>query len=100
MSDLTITITLLDINGSVRPQIQVGDTQTVLGTCYNRADALADSLRYIDQEFKRGDWSKFALFRSVPPQSLEQVGDPADAASEQNDIGGATTNERFLRVTR
>ncbi len=65
MTDLTITITLLDVNGNVRPQIQVGDTQTVLCTCYNRADALADSLRYIDQEFKRGDYSKFALFHNV-----------------------------------
>ena len=52
----------LNKNGTFRPTVSVGGTSVALCSCYSESDALADSLRYIEQERARGDYSKFALF--------------------------------------
>lgn len=46
-----------------RAQIQIGETKISMPTCYSEQDAITDATNYIQQEYKRGDYSKFALFR-------------------------------------
>ena len=47
------------------PHITVGEVETYLATCYSKRDAIRDSLRYVENELDRGQWSKFALFKDV-----------------------------------
>lgn len=48
-----------------RAQITVGETQTAMPTCLSEQDAITDATNYIQQEYRRGDYSKFALFRKA-----------------------------------
>ncbi len=45
-----------------RATIQIGETETCMPTCYGESDSLTDALSYIQQEYNRGDFSKFSLF--------------------------------------
>ena len=45
--------------------VKVGDQEAALGACYTEADALHGATWYVTDEYRRGKYSKFALFQDA-----------------------------------